>query len=743
MSTARIPRRTTKLSVLALLTTLLWLVPSHAVPPAVAAGPYLYMPSYGALPGKLVVSDLSGASPVNQGTLGGNLNGPTGIALDVKNQQMYIANYFNDTVIRANLNGSSPVQILDNTALNRPMGVALDLANGKIYVANYNGGNVVKANLDGSGAVKLTLGDMLTNPFAVALDTYNNRMYATGLGGQVVTATLDGASPTALTFGSVTITSPAGIAIDVSSSKMYITDFANNHLIQSNWNGGEAIDLGSLGSPLTSGASGVAVDHQNNKLYIMIRATEGKLVRTDLDGGNATELSVGAGWSGLLNYAYFVALDSPPDVTAFKFHSSSGGIPAGSGFDWRLIAYNYGPNPAVYAAGQSILRDYLPAGPTYSVATPEVYGVTTSGPILCSIASNVLNCAEGGGTASFAPGYSSMVVTIKVLTNAVGTLANPSGGMCRADPDLVTGDTNTVNNDCSDSIAITAPNTARGQKLYVVNNSSNAVSRANLDGTGGTSLGNPGAVLHGAQAIALDLAHEKMYLVGGSLPGHVVRANLDATGGTDLGNPGSQLDYPTGITLDVTNNWMYVSNRNNNKIVRADLDGGSASMLADLTGTVNGLSAIALDLVHSRIYVTGNSTHNVYWLNLDGTGGTNLGNVGSLLNYPRGIAVDAVNNRIYVTSQLNSKVVRANLDGTDVTDLGNLGGLCSSPTAVALAANMGQIYVTCLGSSYRIVRANLDGGSAQNLGNLNSTLAFPQSIALDTRAYEYLPLLKR
>ena len=53
---------------------------------------------------------------------------------------------------------------------------------------------------------------------------------------------------------------------------------------------------------------------------------------------------------------------------------------------------------------------------------------------------------------------------------------------------------------------------AQAPKMYVTNGGNNTVSQANLDGTGGVSLGNLNGTLDWPSGIALDVAAGKMYV---------------------------------------------------------------------------------------------------------------------------------------------------------------------------------------------------------------------------------------
>src|SRR5262249_44265406 len=82
---------------------------------------------------------------------------------------LYWADVGNNTIGRANIDGSAPNQSFINTGLNAPAGVAVDGA----HVYWTNNGTIGRANVDGSGVnqrfmdLNVTFAAM---PFGVALD---------------------------------------------------------------------------------------------------------------------------------------------------------------------------------------------------------------------------------------------------------------------------------------------------------------------------------------------------------------------------------------------------------------------------------------------------------------------------------------------------------------------------------------------------------------------------------------------
>ena len=141
---------------------------------------------------------------------------------------------------------------------------------------------------------------------------------------------------------------PTGIAIDSSAGTIYILNRGNNHLVRFNLDGSGATDLGMPGGLVASGASGIAVDPWASKLYLTYES--GMVLRTDMDGLNAVNLTAQPGWGGLLSAFYAIALDSPPDLWGHLWVRAypTPSFPAGGGFDWTFSVTNLGANPAVF-----------------------------------------------------------------------------------------------------------------------------------------------------------------------------------------------------------------------------------------------------------------------------------------------------------------------------------------------------------------------------------------------------------
>jgi DNA-binding beta-propeller fold protein YncE len=179
-------------------------------------------------------------------------------------------------------------------------------------------------------------------------------------------------------------------------------------------------------------------------------------------------------------------------------------------------------------------------------------------------------------------------------------------------------------------------------KMYVTNYGNDTISRANLDGTGGVSLGNLSGTLNGPAGIALDLAASEMCVTNYGYSSTISGANLDGTGGVGLGDLNGTLNWSPGIALDLAAGKMYVTNYGSNTISRANLDGSGGVSLGNLNDALTWPYGIALDLAAGEMYVANNGNSTIIRANLDGTGGVSLGGLNGTLNGPVGIALALV-----------------------------------------------------------------------------------------------------
>jgi hypothetical protein len=145
---------------------------------------------------------------------------------------------------------------------------------------------------------------------------------------------------------------------------------------------------------------------------------------------------------------------SAPDLTASKTNDVGGATTLGHNWTWKIHVANAGTADATFASGQKVLSDDLPnTSIAYgSAAVANAGGLTGTGTLSCSIASSTLTCTASSGSVTIAP-TAGFDVSFTATPSAGGSFANPrSGGVCKVDPAGVTGESNTANNSCHDTV---------------------------------------------------------------------------------------------------------------------------------------------------------------------------------------------------------------------------------------------------------------------------------------------------
>lgn len=226
--------------------------------------------------------------------------------------------------------------------------------------------------------------------------------------------------------------------------------------------------------------------------------------------------------------------------------------------------------------------------------------------------------------------------------------------------------------------------------------------------------------VNGIFGIALDVAAYKMYW-GDAATGKIQRANMDGSGIEDVVTSG--IDFFRGIALDLVNRIVYWTDLNLNKIVRADMDGLNSNVQDVVTG-LSDPEGIAVDPAGGHLYWTDTGTDRIARADLDGNNQTTL--ISSGLIDPRGIALDLVNDKMYWADAGTDKVHKANLDGTNVEDVRTNR---DNPSGIALDVAADRVYWSETGTGNEAIRrANSTGGSFQTL--VSSGLSIPYGLAL-------------
>ncbi len=230
-------------------------------------------------------ANLDGSSVENL-VVGGGLDGPDGLALDVAGGKMYWADAGAARIQRAGLDGSDVEDLV--TGLGIPYGLALDVSGGKMYWTDRQASRIQRSDFDGANVEDLITSGLVF-PGELALDVQGGKMYWTNPGSQKIQrGNLDGSQVEDLVTSG--LGSPTGLDLDVTGGKMYWTDRRTDRIQRANLDGSQVEDL------VTSGLdkpNGLALDVPGGKMYWADAGTN-KIQRANLDGSNVEDLLTGA-----------------------------------------------------------------------------------------------------------------------------------------------------------------------------------------------------------------------------------------------------------------------------------------------------------------------------------------------------------------------------------------------------------------------------------------------------------------
>ncbi len=230
-------------------------------------------------------ANLDGSSVENL-VVGGGLDGPDGLALDVAGGKMYWADAGANKIQRASLDGSNVEDLV--TGLGIPYGLALDVAGGKMYWTDRQASRIQRSDLDGANVEDLITSGLVF-PGELALDVQRGKMYWTNPGSdKIQRANLDGSQVEDLVTSG--LGSPTGLALDVTGGKMYWTDRRTDRIQRANLDGSHVEDLVSSG---LDKPNGLALDVPGGKMYWADAGTN-KIQRANLDGSDVEDLLTGA-----------------------------------------------------------------------------------------------------------------------------------------------------------------------------------------------------------------------------------------------------------------------------------------------------------------------------------------------------------------------------------------------------------------------------------------------------------------
>ena len=178
---------------------------------------------------------------------------PDSLAVDLANGKAYWRSSFDDTIRRANLDGSDSEIIITS---GKGGSLALDLINGKLYWANSLDQKIQRANLDGSNIEDLIMG----SANQIALDVGGSTIYWLNSSG-LFRSQLDGKNVRQVL--QELIPSSKGVALDLRAMKLYWNN--RNKIKRANLDGTDVEDVISEG--ISSLGTKFVIAPSNGKLY--------------------------------------------------------------------------------------------------------------------------------------------------------------------------------------------------------------------------------------------------------------------------------------------------------------------------------------------------------------------------------------------------------------------------------------------------------------------------------------------
>ena len=174
------------------------------------------------------------------------------------------------------------------------------------------------------------------------------------------------------------------------------------------------------------------------------------------------------------------------------------------------------------------------------------------------------------------------------------------------------------------------------RRIYWPNSffTSSSISSVKLDGSGGANLATGNANLGGPRGVAIDPSAKRIYWA--NFQGNAISyANLDGSGGGDINTAGATaLNGPEGVAIDPKTKRIYWGDGDTDKISYANLDGSGGNDLTFPGATPDHPHGVAVDPVARKIYWTNFNSNTISYANLDGSGGAQLPAPGADLNGP-------------------------------------------------------------------------------------------------------------
>jgi len=242
---------------------------------------------------EIKVSDISGNSATDSVMIKrvpAGLDQPTGIAVDTVNDEIFVANRGNSSIVvyaRTDSGYAAPKRTVSGaaTGLSMPTSIAVDTVGNEIFVLNSNSISVYDRTANGNAAPNriinlVSASPSYTVPTAMAMDRTSKELFVTNFKTDgtfsfiaVYSLTASGSAASLRTISGATtgLGYPWGISVDPVNNEMFVSDYYNqNILVYSRTASGDVAPARTI-----SGATGqlyfsnsVAVDTVNYEIFV-------------------------------------------------------------------------------------------------------------------------------------------------------------------------------------------------------------------------------------------------------------------------------------------------------------------------------------------------------------------------------------------------------------------------------------------------------------------------------------------
>jgi len=248
---------------------------------------------------------LDGNNPVPQRFNATTLERPYGIAVDTATKKVFVADYYNERIVRFDADGKNETVILDATVpgqeiVGTPQGIIV--IKDKLYFGSPNG--IYRCNLDGTAPEKFinlenTGASYPLDLFYVASSkTFYFANDKTDYEGGLFKINFDGTGLTKI----IPDIDNTAIEVDTVNNKIYAvtysqdgTLFSENGVYMMNLDGSSVTKIGDFGAKATWG---IALDQKENNLFWSFKISnenpDGKIIRSNPDGSGQIDWLTGS-----------------------------------------------------------------------------------------------------------------------------------------------------------------------------------------------------------------------------------------------------------------------------------------------------------------------------------------------------------------------------------------------------------------------------------------------------------------